>query len=548
MDAISQVPITERSVTHVLARQAASQGEKVAFRDPKIAVTYAQAQRQSFCMARHLVALGLSAGDAVVTFLDNHADALSIWLGISAGRMVEVPVNPAYLGVMLQYVVAHSGARVAFVEQEFCSRVADVADDLPDLETIVVRGGEGDGLPSRFNVVRYESLLEGPAEPLEHAAAWDQMATMYTSGTTGASKGVMIPHAQAFCAALSYPRTDADDVVMVSQPLFHIGGRWHGAYNALVNGATAFIPERFSASGFWDEVREYGCTTALLVGAMGDFLWKQPARPDDRDHPLKRMQLAPLIKEADAFAERFGVDLVTAYGMTELGVAIYSQPGDALPAGSTGRLRPDFDARIVDEHDIEVPEGDAGELVVRGQHPWTIMNGYHDMPEATIATWRNQWFHTGDALRRDKDGFYYFVDRKKDAMRRRGENVSSFEVEAQLLTHDAVAQAAVVAVPSEHSEDDILAVVVLQEGSAAEPLELLRYIVQKLPYFMVPRYFRVVDALPMTPTFRIKKPDLRAEGITEDTWDCEEAGLRVTRDGLVPLKQETASAVAGKEP
>ncbi|WP_417620263.1 AMP-binding protein [Parasphingorhabdus sp.] len=542
IDPVSKIPVAERSITHVLARQAAARGDKLAFRDANVAVTYAEAQRAAFCMANHLLALDLSPGDAVITFLNNHADALSIWLGLSAGRMVEVPVNPAYLGAMLHYVVGHSGARVAFVEQEFCNRIADIADDLPDLRTIIVRGGSGEGLPSRFNVIRYETLLEGVETPLEPASAWDQMAIMYTSGTTGASKGVIIPHAQAFCAALSYSKTSADDVMMVSQPLFHIGGRWHGVYNALVHGATAVIPERFSASGFWDEVREYGCTSALLVGAMGDFLWKQPSRPDDRDHPLQRMQLAPLIKEADAFAKRFGVELVTGYGMTELGVAIYSEPGEKIPLGSTGRLRPDFEARIVDEHDVEVPEGKTGELAVRGRHPWTIMNGYHDMPEATIAAWRNQWFHTGDAMRRDADGYYYFVDRKKDAMRRRGENVSSFEVEAQLLSHEDVMQAAVVAVPSEHSEDDILAVVVVQESVTLDPAELLRYLVGKLPYFMVPRYIRVVDALPMTPTFRVKKPELRAEGITENTWDCEQAGLRVTRDGLVSVTKKQRSA------
>jgi crotonobetaine/carnitine-CoA ligase len=266
---------------------------------------------------------------------------------------------------------------------------------------------------------------------------------------------------------------------------------------------------------------------------MCSFLVKQPVEPGEREHGLRNVSIVPFAEEAVRFGQRFGVDVWTMFNMTETALPLFSERNPRA-LGSCGRPRPGIAVRIVDGHDCEVPVGAVGELVVRSDLPWSMNHGYWRNAEATARAWRNGWFHTGDAFRRDAEGNHFFVDRIKDAIRRRGENISSFEVESEILAHPEVREAAVVAVPSEYGEDEVLAVVAPQPGASIDPVALTRFLAGRLPHFMVPRYLRLLPELPKTPTQKVQKHMLRAEGLASGVWDREAAGMRLGRPRLGP--------------
>ena len=252
---------------------------------------------------------------------------------------------------------------------------------------------------------------------------------------------------------------------------------------------------------------------------------------EDRNHPLKKVIIVPLSEDAPSFAKRFGVDAYTLYNMTEISTPLVSEL-NPTKIGSCGQARAGVELRLVNENDCEVAIGSVGELIVRSDTPWTLNSGYFKNPEATAAAWRNGWFHTGDAFRKDAEGTFYFVDRMKDAIRRRGENISSFEVEAEIAAHPAITEVAVIPVPSEIAEEEVMCVVALIPGQSFDPKDLLTFLESRLAHFMLPRYVRIVDALPKTPTQKIQKHLLRAEGITADTWDREKAGIKIRRQQI----------------
>jgi crotonobetaine/carnitine-CoA ligase len=452
--------------------------------------------------------------------LDNHLDAILAWWALALTRRVEVPMNTAYRGSILTHVAGNSGARAIVLEARYLPLLVEVLDRLPKLEHVIVRGDADIVLPPRMRRHGWEEL-RGPRAVAAKLEPWDLMAIMYTSGTTGPSKGVRVTqaHAYGYAAPVVVGRALATDVSLVTLPLFHIGGQWAGVYNSLIAGGSSVVLPRFSATTYWDDVRRYGCTYTLLLGAMSNFLYQQPPREDDRKHTMKEVLMVPVIPQMEAFKERFGIETVaTAYGLTEGSAALIAPHGRARP-GAVGMPRPDFDVRLVDEHDVEVPTGKVGELLLRPHEPWSVMDGYHDMPEATVSAWRNQWLHTGDAFRVDPDGQFVFVDRMKDAVRRRGENVSSFEVEKEIMQHPGVLEAAVVGVPSVASEDDILACVVQRPGATLDADTLLDFLEARLPYFMVPRYEDFLPELPKTPTEKVRKQALRERGITATCHD-----------------------------
>ncbi len=345
-----------------------------------------------------------------------------------------------------------------------------------------------------------------------------------------------MPYSQMYFFAqivVSLTRLTADDVYLTTTPLFHGNATFMAVYPAIVAGGRAVIRPKFSASRWIDHVRDSGVTVTNFVGVMMDFVWKQPPRDDDRDNRLRCVYAAPTASSiVDQFKERYGIEaFVEVFGLTETSAPIMSPYGVERPAGAAGLADNEwFDVRLVDpETDEEVPVGEVGELVVRPVHPWTCSIGYYNMPEKTVEAWRNLWFHTGDALRRDEDGWYYFVDRYKDALRRRGENISSYEVEQALLGHPAVVEAAVIGVPADQDagEDEVLAVVVA--SASVDPEELLAWCRGRIPAFAIPRYVRVVDALPKTPSEKVRKAALREDGITPDTYDSTSAESRPTK-------------------
>jgi carnitine-CoA ligase len=297
----------------------------------------------------------------------------------------------------------------------------------------------------------------------------------------------------------------------------------------LIHGGSIAMVDSFNTETFWPTVRKTGITTAILLGVMGGFLLKRAPADNDKDHPLRTCTYVPLNETALQFHQRFGTDIHTHFNMTEISMPIVSA-ANPTALGSAGRQRDGVAVRIVDENDCELPVGAVGELVIRADCPWATSHGYASNAGATAAAWRNGWFHTGDGFRKDAEGNFYFVDRLKDAIRRRGENISSFEVESEVLAYPPVREAAAIAVKSEIAEDEVCAVVAVKEGERFDPAELIDFLIPRMPHFMVPRYVRVVDALPRTPTAKIEKVKLRGEGLTADTWDRESAGILVKRE------------------
>jgi len=322
-----------------------------------------------------------------------------------------------------------------------------------------------------------------------------------------------------------------DDRYMCVAPIFHIGGMGP-PFVMLARGASVALIVSFSTDQFWEIARRTKATVVFLLGVMATFLIKRPPSPEDRHHGVRTAFMVPLTDDALAFTERFGIDIYTIFNMTEVSSPVVSEANPAK-RGTCGKVRPHVEVRLVDPNDCEVPVGEIGEMLVRADRPWAMNSGYNRNPEATAMAWTNGWFHTGDAFRMDEDGYFYFVDRVKDAIRRRGENISSFEVEVEVCSHPDVREAAAIAVPSEFSEDEVMVVVAPVPGRTIDHADLAGFLIGKMPYFMVPRYIRIMDELPKTPSAKVLKTDLRQEGITADTWDREKAGLRVRREVFV---------------
>jgi crotonobetaine/carnitine-CoA ligase len=490
--------------------------------------TYGETQRIAIRTANALRALGVRQGERVLVWLPNGADALRAWFGLNYLGAVFVPLNLFYRGGLLRHALALSEARLAIVHADLYPRLAEI--DHPSLREVIVLDGEGaaiDGLTTHAAAMLDRADETPPALECE-IAPWDLQSILFTSGTTGPSKGVLSSYLHLYNMAISAPFLDGDDRYLVSLPMYHSGGVMP-ITAMLLHGGSVVMVDGFDTEAFWPLVRETGTTTAIMLGVMGSFLLKRPPEPGDRDHKLRTCTYVPLNDSALEFHARFGTDIYTHFNMTEISMPILSGVNPTA-LGSAGRPRAGVEVRIVDENDCEVPTGVTGEMVVRTDCPWAVSHGYAANPEATAKAWRNGWFHTGDAFRRDADGNYYFVDRIKDAIRRRGENISSFEVESEVVAFHAIREAAVVAVKSEVSEDEVMAVVALKDGSSLDPAELIAFLRPRMAHFMIPRYVRIVDTLPRTPTQKVQKVLLRELGLTPDTWDRDTAGIVIKRD------------------
>ncbi len=492
--------------------------------------TYGETLDRTIRTANALRALGVSQGDRVLCWLPNGPDCLLAWLGLNYLGAVFVPTNLAYRGNILAHAVKLSDARLGIVHADLHERLGDI--DCGRLDEIIVLGGDGRAIPGLVvhGAERFTSNDTNPPTIERPIVPWDLQAIVFTSGTTGPSKGVLSSYMHIYSMARATPFVDADDRYLIHLPLFHSAGVMP-ITAMLIHGGSIVVVEAFSTEGFWPLVRRTGVTTAILLGVMGGFLLKRPPSPDDRDHTLRTCTYVPLNETALEFHERFGTEIHTHFNMTEISMPIVSQPNPRA-LGSAGKPRSGVEIRIVDENDCEVGVGTVGELVVRTDCPWAMNHGYAADPQATAAAWRNGWFHTGDGFRRDSEGNFYFVDRLKDAIRRRGENISSFEVESEVLTHPAVREAAAVAIKSDIAEDEVLAIVALKDGATLDPAELIDFLRPRMAHFMIPRYVRVVDALPRTPTAKIEKIKLREAGITADTWDREAAGIIIKREKI----------------
>ena len=492
--------------------------------------TYTRLRANVRKVAASLQALGVKQDDFVLSWLPNGPHALVMWFALNYIGAVYVPVNISYRGRLLAHVIENSAARLIIADARLAERLAEV--DTAALGTLVAVSGSAPALKG-IRCLTEDALSAATGEPADPPRAimpWDTHAIIYTSGTTGPSKGVLSSYRHLAATTQALDTVTSEDRALVNLPLFHVGGT-SAVYRMIMRGGSIAVVEAFDTETFWDTVRKTGTTTMTLLGAMIPFLMKAKPTPRDRDHTLRQAIMVPLAEDAAEFTARFGVDIYTVFNMTEISCPILSEKNPDVPK-TCGRIRAGFEARVVDQNDMEVSHGTVGELMVRADEPWTMNHGYNSNPEATARAWRNGWFHTGDAFRRDEAGNFFFVDRMKDAIRRRGENISSFEVEAEIGAHPKVRETAVVGVPSEFGEDEVMAIVAPVPGADIDPVEVISFLTPRLPHFMVPRYIRFMVDLPKTPTQKIEKHVLRAEGVTKDTWDREQAGIRLKREKL----------------
>lgn len=499
------------------------------------ASTYAQSYRASSAIANGLVALSVVPGECVVIMAANALDSVHTWLAINLMGGTEVAINTGYRGRPLEHVLQNTQAKIAFIEPELIARLVEIAGSLSYLQTLVVYGsGEVPaGLP--WKVVRFADVASATPSPPSRAAQRHEIASVvYTSGTTGPSKGVMMPFGQISLFArfgVEGAQLTADDIWYCFIPLFHVAGKHIAILGTMMAGGQAVLDTQFSADTFFATVRAYGITVALIHGPLVEMVYKLPPTPQDANNTLTRIIASPFpAKIALDFERRFGVRGIETWGMTEVTVPIWQPLDEPMRVGSCGKLRQDyFELRILDpDTDAEMPTGQTGELALRPRYPFTIMQGYLRMPEATISTWRNLWFHTGDLGYIDETGYVYFVDRAKERIRRRAENISSYEIEACALEHDEVAECAAVGVPSEFDgDDDVKLYVIRRDASILSPEDLIRSLAAKLPHFMVPRYIEFTGALPRTPTGKLQKSILKAQGATAATWDRKAANISV---------------------
>ena len=534
-------PAREESVLpDLLARRAAATPATPLFLFEDETWTCADAAREAWRAANGLrERCGIEHGDYVSVWVPTSPDVLRAWFGTNAVGGVYAPLNLSARGSYLEHTMNIAESKVLIAHRGLVDRLEGL--ELPHLETVVLVGGDAEvELPWR--TISLEELLDGAAETRPELSRpvepWDDLSLIYTSGTTGPSKGVRAAHAAfwnyARCFITSF--VDETDRYLQPLPMFYTAGTGI-TYSMLLAGGSVAYPKGFSTKTFWDDVRRFGATITIAIHGMVSVMLDRPPAPDDVDNPLRTVYMGPLHRSKE-FAERFGVSIYTAYGMSEVPVPIVSglDPADERSCGRAADPV-HYELRLVDEHDVPVPQGTPGELIARHSLPWMINSGYKNMPEATANAWRNGWFHTGDQFREDEEGNLFFIDRMKDVIRRRGENISSFEVETEVLSHPLVKDAAAVAVqnPSvgeDVSDEEVKVVVVLEPGATLTPEELVDYLAGRMPRHWVPRFVEYRDELPRTESHKLKKAELRDAGVGADTWDREQAGIVYKREVL----------------
>ncbi|WP_067903055.1 AMP-binding protein [Nocardia vaccinii] len=484
--------------------------------------TYAQALSVARRAANALYDQGVRQGDHVGVLLPNGKEFLTAWLGIAALGAVFVPMNLSFKGTMLGSLVAKTMPKVVVTIEPFASTLGAVSD-VPLIAPTQLAGGADRAVPRERDI-----------------EVWDTHHIMLTSGTTGPSKAARCSHLHFHNLGLYgtvFRGLDESDVFLIDLPLYHT------AALGMVGGCLSTRTPISVRSGpdlnrYWETMKETGATTAVLISSMVGFLLGRAPSPTDTDHRIRFLIAIPLPNDLEQFQKRFNIpELVTAYGGTEPCTVMTNRVGEPLIPNSCGSLIPGYHARIVDEHDFPVALGAVGEMVLRHDHPWAISTEYVGDPEATAQAWRNGWYHTGDLFRQDESGHYYFVDRSKDAVRRRGVNISCFEIEQAVLKCPGVQEVAGVAHPSEVGADDEIKVwIVPEQGTTVDFVGLVKRLHQNVPHFMVPRYYELIDALPKNPTTKVQKFVLRDKGNSESTWDVErDGGLRVTSRGLIEI-------------
>jgi crotonobetaine/carnitine-CoA ligase len=538
-------PWTEWTLVHLLRRQAATHGDRpfIEFEDGQ-RFTFRSLDRWTDGLAGSLAALGVRAGDRVLGLIGNRAESLGMVFATAKLGAIWVPVNTGLRGAFLRHQLVNAEPRIAVVEDKLAPNLRDVEAGPVEPHTVVIVGDPGTPLPGGLEGVRRLSFAElrglgAPADlDLVSPAPGDIAMIMYTSGTTGPSKGVLMPHAHCYLLGLGTAeaaRLGPDDRYFICMPIFHANALCMQLFGSLIAGTEVVVAERFRASTWLDEVRASRATITNGLGVIPEFIFRQPPTARDREHRLRLMPAVPIAPEwGRDFEERFGVPFLQLFGMTECSIVTYGRPGEPLVPGCAGYpLDEFFEVAILDPATgVLLPCGQVGEIAVRPRVPGGFMAGYFRMPDQTVEAWRNLWFHTGDAGRFDERGRLHYVDRIKDCIRRRGENISSFEIEQVLNAHPAVAESAGVGVKvaGAGGEDEVKACVVAAPGAVLDPVDLLDWCTPRMPHFAVPRFVEIVSGeLAKTPTGKLQKAALRSAGLTPSTWDRESVGYVVRR-------------------
>lgn len=538
---LSQMAAEDVTMVRLLEERAARDGDSTFFTWGETSTTVGEFNRQVNRFARHLRRLGVAEDTHVLMLMDNSPDYLALWFAIAKLGAVEVPVNTAYHGALLRHQINTAKATFAVIEDAYAGRLLELGDTVPQLQDVLVRPARPGGGPPTGGPFRWHEF-SAFAEPVDDrdlgvAVRYDSTGgVIFTSGTTGPSKGVLLSHHYLAAYGLMYAEVnqlDSSDVILNFLPFFHVSGKFL-TLATLAMDARMHLQPRLSVSTFWDEIRRHGITNFIGVGGVCNMLLAQPPTPEDSRTSVRTVYAVPDPAEIHReFEERFACTMTTVFGSTEVGLPIFRGPRQAYMPGSCGRQSPYYEVKIVDAFDTEVPVGESGEIVVRSRLPYLLGSGYIGMPDRTIEAWRNLWFHSGDRGRVDADGWFWFEDRTSDSLRRRGENISSYEVETLVCQHPDVAEAVVVAAPSSVGEDEVWVLAKLRDGRELTHEALMLHCAAVMPYFMIPRFYDVVTDFPRTPTAKVEKYKLRVAGPGPATWDREAHGWHLRRRELV---------------
>lgn len=524
----------KNTLGRLLDEKAEKNGDKpfLYFEDQMI--RYKEINERAHRIANGFIQRGIKKGDKVGIFMENCPEYIYTWFALSKIGAVEVPINNFHKGEILTYFINYSDAKILVTTERLAPELRKIEHKLENLEHVITHGGTIGSTYENITTEPYQNLLESPKTlPKMDVRFNDLMAIIFTSGTTGASKGVMITHNHAIFVASEYVdclNYKDMDIAYDYLSLFHMASQFGFPLAALLSDSACVLKTGFSATSFWGDIRKYGCTITGFFEAVLRILSKAPERDDDADNPLCACAVGHVPPEIHKpFERRFAVKLLDNYGMTEADCTIRATLDD-IKVGSCGKPRGGyFDVRIFDQNDRELPPHEVGEIVKRPLRPHIMFEGYYKMPEKTLEVFRNLWFHTGDLAYRDEDGYFFFVGREKDMIRRGGENISAQEVESVLDSHPQVSECAAVAAPSDVWGEEVKVVIVQKDGETINPEEIVAYCDARMAYFMVPRYIEFVDTIPRTgASHRPLKDQLKH--ITPATWDRVKAGVKIKRE------------------
>ena len=528
-----------RIFSKILRLQAQQAGDTEFLVTDTLRVTFAEADAITDSLAGGLVAMGIDKGDRVALYLGNRPEMVLLALAINKVGAIWTPINTDYKGEWLVDTLNRSRCKLLVTDSQLQSRIVDVSDKLAIDNTVLIADGENTLLA---DASLYSELLAAPpleANYNEEAGYGDTCAILWTSGTTGKSKGVMQSYngwirAIVEGASIAFDSREGDSIYCVL-PLFNAGAWVTCIFRALIEGIPCIIEPKFSVSDFWPRIKHFGCTQTFAIGAMGVFIMNAPEREDDADNPLRVAQIVPMPPNAwHQFEQRFDLTLLrTGLGQSEcLLVTTQSGGREDVPVYALGFPHSDTEIGLYDDDGQQVSAGDAGEICLKPLAPHILFNGYFDNPQATADAYRGDWYLTGDMAKQDpKTGVYFFVDRKKDALRFAGRNISTLEVESVVRRHPAIADVAAFGIPSEQleSEHELKINIVLKPGESPSHEEICAFINEHAPHYFVPRYMEFVDSLPYTPTNKVQKFKLRKAGLTDSSWDIKNSSYKVQR-------------------